>query len=91
MAASPAPVFTSYEEAAEVHIVIAGCGRVRLELASNVQRLCHTDAVIDESRKARGRLTRPIARDSDWTSAWWTKRLDHGRSDNWARWRTALT
>jgi trk system potassium uptake protein TrkA len=55
MAASPAP-FQPYKERAEVHIVIAGCGRVGSELASNLQRLGQTVAVIHKSRKARDRL-----------------------------------
>ncbi|MGH2748553.1 MAG: potassium channel family protein [Actinomycetota bacterium] len=39
-----------------MHIVIAGCGRVGSELASNLQRLGHTVAVIDKNPKARDRL-----------------------------------
>lgn len=39
-----------------MHIVIAGCGRVGSELATNLQRLGHTVAVIDKNPKARERL-----------------------------------
>lgn len=39
-----------------MHIVIAGCGRVGSELASNLQRLGHTVAVIDKNPKAKDRL-----------------------------------
>jgi trk system potassium uptake protein len=39
-----------------VHVVIAGCGRVGSELASNLERLGHSIAVIDKSAKAFDRL-----------------------------------
>ncbi len=39
-----------------MHVVIAGCGRVGSELASNLERLGHTVAVIDKSAKAFERL-----------------------------------
>ena len=40
----------------EVHVIIAGCGRVGSELASNLERLGHSVAVIDKSAKAFERL-----------------------------------
>jgi trk system potassium uptake protein len=39
-----------------VHVVIAGCGRVGSELASNLQRLGHSVAVVDKNRRAFDRL-----------------------------------
>lgn len=39
-----------------MHVVIAGCGRVGSELASNLERLGHTVAVIDKNAKAFERL-----------------------------------
>ncbi len=39
-----------------MHVIIAGCGRVGSELATNLQRLGHTIAVIDKNRKAFERL-----------------------------------
>ncbi len=39
-----------------MHVVIAGCGRVGSELASNLQRLGHDVAVIDKSSAAFDRL-----------------------------------
>jgi trk system potassium uptake protein len=41
-----------------VHVVIAGCGRVGSELASNLERLGHTISVIDKNPKAFERLKR---------------------------------
>lgn len=41
-----------------MHVVIAGCGRVGSELASNLERLGHTIAVIDKNAKAFERLKR---------------------------------
>lgn len=39
-----------------VHVIIAGCGRVGSELATNLQRLGHSIVVIDKNRKAFERL-----------------------------------
>lgn len=39
-----------------MHVVIAGCGRVGSELASNLERLGHTVSVIDKNAKAFDRL-----------------------------------
>jgi trk system potassium uptake protein TrkA len=39
-----------------VHVVIAGCGRVGSELATNLERLGHSVAVIDKNPKAFERL-----------------------------------
>jgi trk system potassium uptake protein TrkA len=39
-----------------VHVVIAGCGRVGSELATNLERLDHTVALIDKDAKAFERL-----------------------------------
>ena len=39
-----------------MHVVIAGCGRVGSELASNLERLGHTVAVIDKNPQAFKRL-----------------------------------
>ena len=39
-----------------MHVVIAGCGRVGSELASNLERLGHSVAVVDKNRKAFDRL-----------------------------------
>jgi trk system potassium uptake protein len=40
----------------ELHVVIAGCGRVGSELATNLERLGHSVAVIDKNPKAFERL-----------------------------------
>jgi trk system potassium uptake protein TrkA len=40
----------------KVHVVIAGCGRVGSELATNLERLGHSIAVIDKSPEAFDRL-----------------------------------
>ena len=39
-----------------MHVIIAGCGRVGSELATNLQRLGHSIAVVDKNRKAFERL-----------------------------------
>ena len=39
-----------------MHVIIAGCGRVGSELASNLERLGHSVAVIDKNAKAFERL-----------------------------------
>lgn len=39
-----------------MHVIIAGCGRVGSELATNLQRLGHSLAVIDKNRKSFERL-----------------------------------
>lgn len=44
-----------------VHVVIAGCGRVGSELATNLQRLGHSISVIDKNRKAFERLRADFA------------------------------
>ena len=44
-----------------MHVIIAGCGRVGSELATNLQRLGHSIAVIDKNRKAFERLRADFA------------------------------
>jgi trk system potassium uptake protein TrkA len=44
-----------------VHVIIAGCGRVGSELASNLERLGHSVAVIDKNPKAFERLKQDFA------------------------------
>jgi len=44
-----------------VHVVIAGCGRVGSELATNLQRLGHSIAIIDKNKKAFERLKTDFA------------------------------
>ncbi len=39
-----------------MHVIIAGCGRVGSELATNLQRLGHSIAIVDKNRKAFERL-----------------------------------
>jgi trk system potassium uptake protein len=39
-----------------MHVVIAGCGRVGSELATNLERLGHTVAIVDKNPKAFERL-----------------------------------
>lgn len=39
-----------------MHIIIAGCGRVGSELATNLERLDHSVAVVDKNEKALKRL-----------------------------------
>jgi trk system potassium uptake protein len=39
-----------------VHVIIAGCGRVGSELATNLERLGHSTAVVDKNPKAFDRL-----------------------------------
>lgn len=39
-----------------MHVIIAGCGRVGSELATNLQRLGHSLAVVDKNRKSFERL-----------------------------------
>ncbi len=39
-----------------MHVVIAGCGRVGSELATNLERLGHTVAIVDKNEKAFERL-----------------------------------
>lgn len=39
-----------------MHVIIAGCGRVGSELATNLQRLGHSIVIIDKNRKAFERL-----------------------------------
>ncbi len=39
-----------------MHVVIAGCGRVGTELATSLQRLGHTIALVDKDRKAFERV-----------------------------------
>lgn len=41
-----------------MHVIIAGCGRVGSELASNLQRLGHSVAVVDRNEGAFDRLKR---------------------------------
>jgi trk system potassium uptake protein len=59
MAVSASPVEVSGREQgalSQVHVVIAGCGRVGSELAGSLERLDHTASVIDKSQKAFDRL-----------------------------------
>ena len=44
-----------------MHVVIAGCGRVGSELASNLERLGHTVSIIDKNSKAFDRLKSDFA------------------------------
>lgn len=44
-----------------MHVIIAGCGRVGSELATNLQRLGHSIAVVDKNRKAFERLRADFA------------------------------
>lgn len=44
-----------------MHVVIAGCGRVGSELATNLQRLGHSIAVVDKNPKAFERLKTDFA------------------------------
>lgn len=44
-----------------MHVVIAGCGRVGSELATNLERLGHSVAIIDKNRKAFERLKRDFS------------------------------
>ena len=44
-----------------MHVIIAGCGRVGSELATNLQRLGHSIAVIDKNRKSFERLRSDFA------------------------------
>jgi trk system potassium uptake protein TrkA len=53
MAVSPA-VFEG--SAHRVHVVIAGCGRVGSELATNLERLGHSVAIIDKNPQAFDRI-----------------------------------
>jgi trk system potassium uptake protein TrkA len=45
-----------FQGAADMHVVIAGCGRVGSELASNLERFGHSVAVVDKNPKAFERL-----------------------------------
>ena len=44
-----------------LHVVIAGCGRVGSELATNLERLGHTVAIIDKNPKAFERLKKDFS------------------------------
>ena len=44
-----------------MHVVIAGCGRVGSELATNLQRLGHSIAIVDKNKKAFERLKSDFA------------------------------
>lgn len=44
-----------------MHVVIAGCGRVGSELATNLERLGHSVAIIDKNAKAFERLKRDFS------------------------------
>jgi trk system potassium uptake protein len=44
-----------------VHVIIAGCGRVGSELATNLQRLGHSIAIVDKNVKAFERLKADFA------------------------------
>ena len=55
------PRCTSGYKESQVHVIIAGCGRVGSELATNLQRLGHSIAVVDKNRKAFERLRADFA------------------------------
>ncbi|MDQ3940522.1 MAG: TrkA family potassium uptake protein [Actinomycetota bacterium] len=44
-----------------MHVVIAGCGRVGSELATNLERLGHSVAIIDKNQKAFDRLKKDFS------------------------------
>ena len=57
MAVSPAILSHIYGSGSRsLHIIIAGCGRVGSELASNLQRLGNSVSVVDKNEKAFERL-----------------------------------
>ena len=45
-----------------MHVVIAGCGRVGSELATNLERLGHSVVIIDKKPTAFERLKQDIGR-----------------------------
>jgi trk system potassium uptake protein TrkA len=59
MAVSPVEIG---EETGIVHVVIAGCGRVGSELATNLDRLGHSVVVIDKKQTSFERLKQDIGR-----------------------------
>jgi trk system potassium uptake protein len=59
MAVSPVEIG---EEKGIVHVVIAGCGRVGSELATNLERLGHSVVVIDKKQTAFERLKQNVGR-----------------------------
>jgi trk system potassium uptake protein TrkA len=59
MAVSPVEIG---EEKGIVHVVIAGCGRVGSELATNLDRLGHSIVVIDKKQTSFERLKQDIVR-----------------------------
>jgi trk system potassium uptake protein len=59
MAVSPVEIG---EEKGIVHVVIAGCGRVGSELATNLERLGHSVVVIDKKQTSFERLKQDIGR-----------------------------
>jgi trk system potassium uptake protein len=59
MAVSPVEIG---EEKGIVHVVIAGCGRVGSELATNLDRLGHSVVVIDKKQTSFERLKQDIVR-----------------------------
>ena len=59
MAVSPVEIG---EEKGPVHVVIAGCGRVGSELATNLERLGHSVVIIDKKPTAFERLKQDIGR-----------------------------
>ncbi len=59
MAVSPVEIG---EEKGIVHVVIAGCGRVGSELATNLDRLGHSVVVIDKKQTSFERLKQDIGR-----------------------------
>jgi trk system potassium uptake protein TrkA len=59
MAVSPVEIG---EEKGPVHVVIAGCGRVGSELATNLERLGHSVVIIDKKPTAFERLKEDIGR-----------------------------
>jgi trk system potassium uptake protein TrkA len=59
MAVSPVEIG---EEKGIVHVVIAGCGRVGSELATNLERLGHSVVIIDKKQTAFERLKHDLGR-----------------------------
>jgi trk system potassium uptake protein TrkA len=59
MAVSPVEIG---EEKGIVHVVIAGCGRVGSELATNLDRLGHSVVIIDKKQTAFERLKQDVGR-----------------------------
>ena len=59
MAVSPG--VSADKQGSQLHVVIAGCGRVGSELATNLERLGHSVAIIDKNPKAFERLKKDFS------------------------------